>query len=164
MGKCLQKVTRNWLRKAQLFARKTQGQELVEAALILPVYLMLLIGTVWMGRAFNIYQTVCRAAREGAEAALSPTCATCGDTETSDAQVTTVVQNALAAASIDTTNPGLSIQVRRNQVINPTAPMYYRVSGVAVTVSYPVQLTVPFTTLNASVVNISTTVRMLQEF
>jgi hypothetical protein len=161
---CLQKETRKLVCIARLLAGEARGQQLVEAALILPVFLMLLIGTVWMGRAFNIYETVCRAAREGAEVALAPSCATCGAAAASDGQVIIVVDNILSSASIDTTNPGLSIQINRGQVLNPTAPTYYRASGVAVSVSYPMQLTVPFTALNATTVNISTTVRMLQEF
>lgn len=163
MWKRLQKETRE--RAAfvlRLLASETAGQELAEAALIVPIVLMLLIGTIWMGRAFNIYQTVCRAAREGAEAAVAPSCATCGDARPSTAQVRTVVDNVLASASIDATNA--TITVKRNQPVNPSSPAYYQVSGVQVTVSYPVQLTIPFTTLNATTVTVSTTAEMLQEF
>src|SRR2546428_13030499 len=60
-------------------ATDCRGQEIAEAALVLPLVFMLLLGIVWFGRAFNIYATLNRAAREAALAAASPTCATCGN-------------------------------------------------------------------------------------
>src|SRR5262245_45199031 len=55
------------------------GAEIVEDAIILPLLLTLLIGIVWIGRAYNIYQTITRAAREGARYAVLPSCASCGN-------------------------------------------------------------------------------------
>jgi hypothetical protein len=55
----------------------TGGSEIAEAALVLPILFMLLLGIYWFGRAFNVYATINHAAREGARAATAPKCATC---------------------------------------------------------------------------------------
>ena len=49
-----------------------RGSEIAEAALVLPIFFMLMIGIYWFGRAFNIYSTINHAAREGARAATAP--------------------------------------------------------------------------------------------
>jgi Flp pilus assembly protein TadG len=46
-----------------------RGQALVEAAMVLPLLLLLLVGIMEIGRAWNIRQVVTHAAREGARAA-----------------------------------------------------------------------------------------------
>ena len=58
--------------------RSTQGAEIAEAALVLPVVFVFLLGIVWFGRAFNIYSTIQQAAQQGAIAAARPSCAVCG--------------------------------------------------------------------------------------
>ncbi len=60
--------------------RETSGAEIAEAAVVLPLLFMLLFGIMWFARAFNIYTTINRAAREGALAAAAHNCATCGNT------------------------------------------------------------------------------------
>jgi hypothetical protein len=54
-----------------------RGQEIVEAAVVLPLLIALLLAIIWFGRAFNIYETITRAAREGARLAVAPTCSSC---------------------------------------------------------------------------------------
>ncbi len=125
---------------------------------------MLLIGIVWLGRAVSIYQALGRAAREGARVALAPTCATCGSANASDAEVDNVVDGVLTSATIDTTNPGLVITVDRNQALDPSDPANYQVTGVTVTVAYPVQLTIPFTTVNGTTITLQSKASMRQEF
>lgn len=142
----------------------TRGAELFEMALMLPVLLMLLIGMVWMGRAFNLYQTLTRATREGARAATAPSCATCGNGFPNDSVVEGVVKDVLSAASVDVTNPSLTISINRDQVLNPGDPIKYQISGVIVTVVYPIDLIIPFTPLNAQTISISSTARMRQEY
>jgi len=46
--------------------RDTNGQALVETALVIPLLLLLLLGVFEFGRLFNAYMTVQHAAREGA--------------------------------------------------------------------------------------------------
>src|SRR5215470_7833882 len=53
------------------------GAEIAEAAVVLPIAFMFLLGIVWFGRAFNIYTTITQAAQQGAITAARPSCATC---------------------------------------------------------------------------------------
>jgi len=145
-------------------ATDERGVTLVEFALVLPILTTLLIGTIWIGRAVSVYQALERAAREGARVAVAPACASCGGATATDAAVDSTVNNALAAASLDTSNPGLEITIARNQRLNSNDPANYQASGVQVTVSYPVQLNIPFTSQRAKTINLSSTVSMRQEF
>ncbi len=56
---------------------RADGAEIIEAALVLPLLFMFLLGIVWFGRAFQIYSTMTQAAQRGAVAAARPSCATC---------------------------------------------------------------------------------------
>src|SRR5215469_2120876 len=134
--------SRPWLRS---FSSGNRGAILVEMALVIPVLVTILIGAFWMGRAVSIYQALERAAREGARVGIAPACALCGGASTSDAQINDAVNNALTAASLDSSNPGLQIVIARNQPLNAGDPVGYQSSGIRVTVSYPVQLNIPFT-------------------
>jgi hypothetical protein len=55
------------------------GAEIAEAALVLPVIFIFLLGVIWFGRAFNIYSTITQAAQQGALVAARPACATCAN-------------------------------------------------------------------------------------
>ena len=68
-------------------ARDTSGAEIAEAAIVLPLVFMLLLGIYWFGRAYNIYATITHAAREGARAATAPACALCGNAALTPDQV-----------------------------------------------------------------------------
>ncbi len=57
--------------------RSTEASEIAEAALVLPVVFLFLLGIIWFGRAFNIYSTIQQAAQQGAILAARPACATC---------------------------------------------------------------------------------------
>ena len=141
-----------------------QGAEILEAAIVLPLLLTLLIGTVWMGRAYNVYETMTRAAREGARFAVAPSCATCGNAAPTDSDVTGVINAALSAANIDPAKVNPAITITRNQVLNLQDPNSVQVSGVVITFGYPFQFVVPFTSVNMSTITISTSVQMRQEF
>jgi Flp pilus assembly protein TadG len=79
----------------------TQGTEIAETAVILPLLLILLIAVFWFGQAFRIYGTLTHAAREGARAAVAPACATCAAT-TPNQNATTAVATAMTAAHLNT--------------------------------------------------------------
>jgi Flp pilus assembly protein TadG len=66
------------MRRLKKIVTGTTGSEIAEAALVLPILFMLLLGIYWFGRAFNVYATINHAAREGARAGTASTCATCG--------------------------------------------------------------------------------------
>jgi len=86
---------------------ETSGQEIAEAAIILPVALLILLAILWFGRAYNIYATVTHAAAEGARVAATPTCATCSDALPANATVQNAVTAVLQASSIDPSQIGL---------------------------------------------------------
>jgi Flp pilus assembly protein TadG len=57
--------------------RSAEASEIAEAALVLPVVFLFMLGIIWFGRAFNIYATIQQAAQQGAILAARPACATC---------------------------------------------------------------------------------------
>jgi TadE-like protein len=96
--------------------KTTDGAEIAEAALVLPLVFMLLLGIVWFGRAFNIYSTITQAAQQGAIIAARDSCATCAgggalpDPATVDGAVVAVLQ----ASSLETG------QIKQWEANNPT--------------------------------------------
>jgi Flp pilus assembly protein TadG len=158
------------------------GAEMLEFALLLPLLLTLTLGIVWMGRAFNIYQTITRAAREGAAYGVLPNCATCGNamadtysaSNTCLTNPTNVFTNqispALQASGLDPAKVRTYCQEAEwldassngtvDSNMDKKAPTQ---CGVVISFTYPVKLTIPFTTLNATTLNIPTQVRMRME-
>ena len=68
----------NFARK--MFSRliaETAGAEIAEAAAVLPLMFLILLGIFWFGQAFSIYGAINRAAHEGARAGSVPSCLTC---------------------------------------------------------------------------------------
>jgi Flp pilus assembly protein TadG len=138
-------------------------------ALVLPMLLTLLIGVFWAARAYNIYETITRAAREGARVAVAPGCATCGNAVPSVSNVENAVLNSLTASSVDTTkiiiptcsgNLSTTICYQRDIALNASSPKEF---GVSVGLTYPFQFSLPFTSVNLSAINITTTVQMREE-
>ncbi len=91
--------------------RGTEAAEIAEAALVMPVVFIFLLGIIWFGRAFNIYSTITQAAQQGALAAARPSCATClppggswtGTNFPGDTAVANTVTAVMQASSLDTT-------------------------------------------------------------
>jgi hypothetical protein len=81
----------------------TRGSEIAEAALVLPLMFMILLGIFWFGQAFRIYGTLTHAAREGARAAVAPACSTCASLNAAQSaqNAYNAVQKALLAAKLD---------------------------------------------------------------
>jgi hypothetical protein len=67
------------IRQFALKLKGTEAQEILEAAIVLPLAFMLLLGIVEFGRVFNINSTIQQAAQQGALAAARNTCASCGN-------------------------------------------------------------------------------------
>ena len=149
---------------------RTEGAEIAEAALVLPLVFMFLLGIVWFGRAFQIYSAITQAAQRGAITAARPACGTCGNSFASDSQVKDAVYAVTDAANLDrnliTQNPPSptptfcpppappgacspiisSITICRSIVLNSaTNPVQ---CGVIVSFKYPFQFYLPFTSLN----------------
>lgn len=150
--------------------RGESGQELLEFALITPLLFMLLLGIIWVARAYSIHQSITRAAREGARYAVLPSCATCGNAfPDTYAQAGACLANptnsfdtfiapALTAAHI---NPSLVTDYcQRADWLENSNP---RQCGVIITFTYPVQIRIPFTSLNGTNLNLTTRVQMRME-
>lgn len=142
--------------------RESEGSEIAEMAMVLPVMFLVFLGIFWAGRSYNIYSTVNQAARLGARTAAQSNCSSCGDTFSNDAAVDTAISNSLAAdrlnpASITAANPVPAptfcpnppagactttpngVSVCRNAQLTPTgvSPV---VCGVIVEYTYPLDL------------------------
>lgn len=168
--------------------RDERGVELMEFALILPLFLAMLFGIVWLGSAYNVYETITRAAREGARVAVARTCATCGNTAIANTTVQNAVNGVLQASSLNstlaiTTCPaptlpcncpvnniciGWDIPLNTDSLIGgePTSPNEPQELGVVVSITYPYLVNVPFATwngANGTAINISTEVEMREE-
>ena len=134
------------------------------------ILLPLLLGIVGAGRAYNVYATITRAAREGARVAVANTCATCGNGPPAVSSVENAVVNTLKASSVDpskivipscTGNLSSVVCYQRDVQLNAgDTPVE---TGVVVGFTYPVTLNIPFTPVNATTFNITTTVSMREE-
>jgi Flp pilus assembly protein TadG len=156
------------------------GAELVEAAFVIPILLMLLLGIVWIGRAYNVYETITRAAREGDRYAVLPSCISCspsnamattytsaGTTSTpacvggTTYEFTNYVSPVLASSALDPTK--VLNYCQQAVVLNPTSDPSAQECGVQISFEYPVQFLIPFTSLNAATINIPTSATMRME-
>src|SRR5437764_1839689 len=91
---------------------ESRGAEIAEAAAVLPLMFMMLLGIFWFGQAFSIYGAITRAAQEGARAGAAPYCTTCNTANSPTTNATDAVNNALTASRLDPAKvQSLSIQV-----------------------------------------------------
>jgi hypothetical protein len=164
------------MRKILSKLERVDGAEIAEAALVLPLVFMFLLGIVWFGRAFNIYSTITQAAQRGAILASRPTCATCGNSFPSDGEVANAVYSVTDASNLDrgsiTANPPTTIPpscpfqppatcsptLSPITVCRPVALNSVSVPaqcGVIVSFKYPFQFYLPFTSLNRQVITLT---------
>ncbi len=153
---------------------RTDGAEIAEAALVLPLVFTFLLGIVWFGRAFQIYSTITQAAQRGAVTAARPTCATClipadswsGTNFPGDTAVENSVNAVMQASSLNpsqiikppdpvvqdcpdpvpphTCSAG-NITICRPVLLNPASTPAQ--CGAIVSFQYPFQFVVPYTSL-----------------
>ena len=167
------------------FIRDVRGAEIAEAAAVLPLMFLFLLGIFWFGQAFSIYGAITRAAQDGARAGAAPSCATCAPLTASAraANAATAVQSALTIAKLDPTlarqpsplptfnscggpttcdggNSNLCVQAPV-QLSNTTTGT--GVCGVSVSFQYPFQFRLPFTSLNRQRIWLSASARVRLE-
>jgi hypothetical protein len=142
------------------------------------------LGTVWFGRAFNIYSTIQQAAQQGAITAARASCATCGNAAANN--VDSVITGVMQASNLDPTQiklPPATPNCGPGQPCSacpppwPPAPTTGLCSsnaniyvcqnvqlnpaatptqcGVVVSFQYPFQFYLPFTSLNLQQVILS---------
>lgn len=149
---------------------RTDGAEVAEAALVLPLVFMLLLGIIWFGRAFNIYSTIQQAAQQGAIFTARATCVTCRNDFPTNGEVYNQVVAVLQSSSLDpsqiatSASPGLlpcptppgggcaqhnKIWVCRTVQLNVSVGATQTPQcGSVVSFQFPFQFYLPFTSLN----------------
>jgi Flp pilus assembly protein TadG len=160
------------LRVLQELIRDSHGAEIAEAAAVLPLMFMILIGIFWFGQAFSIYGAITRAAQEGARAGAASACTTCSGGATPATNAVNAVKSALSIANLDSTvarNPspaptfpanscgatgttacdsGSSNVCVQQPVLLTSTSAGTAVCGISVSFQYPFQFSLPFTSLN----------------
>ena len=97
--------------------RRHSGQSMVEFAVLAPVFFMLLLGTIDLGRAVYIYNSISDAAREGARAAIP------FDTPLpTNAQVVAAVQSKLGGGFTLSTDPCSGQPITASCPATPSTP------------------------------------------
>jgi Flp pilus assembly protein TadG len=167
-------------------AAETRGAEIAEAAAVLPLMFMMLLGIFWFGQAFSIYGAITRAAQEGARAGAVPSCTTCGNTNLFAANAANAVNTALIASKLDPTQaqppfatpsftacagtPSCSgassnfcVQVPVQLAAQGSSLGGAGVCGISVTFRYPFQFWLPFTSLNQQKVWLTASARVRME-
>lgn len=148
--------------------RTERGSEILEFAFAVTMLMMLLLGIVTFSRAYNVYQSIARAAREGARVAVLPNCASCGNRYLDPSSGVTQANSAIFADDI---SPAL-----RAANLNPAAVLNYSESvgwlnagdteqqcGVRISFKYPYQLALPFTSMNLATIDLPVRVEMRRE-
>ena len=164
----MQGSTRSILRR---LAAESRGAEIAEAAAVLPLMFMVLLGIFWFGQAFSMYGTITRAAQDGARAGATPYCTTCTPGSNSqDQNAFNAVQASMSAAKLDPANarypspaPALNNCVSgasvacdstitgvciQSPVLMSSNTSSGGVCGISVSFQYPFQFWLPFTSLN----------------
>jgi hypothetical protein len=167
---------------------ETGGAEIAEAAAVLPLMFMILLGIFWFGQAFRLYGTITRAAQEGARAGAAPYCTTCTPGANSNAaNAVSAINSALAASNLDPTAvlgptsppsftacsqggsscapvPGSNVCVQEPvQLYNVGSLGGAGVCGIAVTFRYPYKFWLPFTSVNNQQIYLTASARMRME-
>jgi Flp pilus assembly protein TadG len=110
------------------FGTAEEGQALVEFALVLPVLLILVVGILEFGRAWNLHQVLTDAAREGARKAAIY------DPKITQDSVTNTVKTALSRGKIDytkatITSPGWDAGQNFPVTVNVSIPYRFTFFG-----------------------------------
>ncbi len=157
----------SWVARARALVQADGGAELLEFAFVVPLLLMLLIGIFWIGRAFNVYETITRAAREGARYAVLPSSVADGNappdplTASCASNTNTFNDYVTPVLKADSLDPGAVINYcQKTAWLENTYP---KQCGVDISFSYPVQMEIPFTTINATTIDIPAQAQMRLE-
>jgi len=167
-------------------AGETRGAEIAEAAAVLPLMFMMLLGIFWFGQAFSMYGTITRAAQEGARAAAAPSCTTCSPVGSPASNAYAAIQSVLTIAKLDPTRaqqpatiPSLLdcrtavakacdatqtyVCVQESVQLSTRAGGGVGVCGTSVSFQYPYQFWLPFASLNKQQILLNASARVRLE-
>lgn len=144
------------------------GAELFEFAVVVPLLLMLLIGIIWIGRAYNVYETITRACREGTRYAVLPNSVASGNvyadplTSSCSSNTNTFKNYVVPVLKADDLDPAkvLSYCQKADWMPDDTA---LKQCGITISFSYPIKLAIPFTSLNLTTIDLRTQAQMRLE-
>lgn len=143
------------------------GAEVLEFAIVVPLLFMLLIGIFWIGRAYNVYESITRACREGTRYAVLPSSVASGNAYADP------LSSSCSSGTYTYTNYVVPALVADG--LNPTQVQNYCQKttwldtseqgqcGISISFSYPVRLEIPFTPLNLTTIDIPTRAQMRLE-
>lgn len=162
-----------------------RGSEIAEAALVLPLALLILLGIYMFGRAFNTYATINHAAREGARVAIVHTSAIANNSLPLPGPVVSAITHDMQAAGVDPsqiksyvpsytfctnggcyTDPSKITICKAVQLQNPSGNptgLGMTACGMAISFQYPYQFLLPFTSLNNQKIYLTADVQMAEE-
>lgn len=106
--------------------RNERGAALIETAITIPILLLVSVSIFEFGRAYQTWQVLTNAAREGARVAIL--------TEKTDTEVRDAVRNYMSSGRLEEASSA-SVSVNRNVAVGSN-------SGSRVTVDYPFQFIV----------------------
>ncbi len=78
----------------------TDGAEIAEFAIVLPILFFLVLAMFWVGQAYNISNNLNKAATDGLAMALKNTCASCGNTAATNTQIADAIEKAFQAGNL----------------------------------------------------------------
>ena len=165
---------------------EVRGAEIAEAAAVLPLMFMILLGIFWFGQAFSIYGAITRAAEDGARAGSLPYCVTCTGSNSPQTNAVNAVQASMLASNLDPTlarlpsptptlyscsdsTSGVDCGSGNNNFCVQTPVLITSslgatgLCGISVSFQYPYKFWLPFTSLNKQVIWISATARVRME-
>jgi Flp pilus assembly protein TadG len=124
--------------------RREDGQSYLELALVLPFLVLLLLGTLDVGRAFNAQIVVMNAAREGARYGIAHSGDT-SDIQAKTLQATTGTGVTVSAADVTITYPngqvsGKPIRVRVTHNFQFLVGMIFGTNSLAVTAAAEMEI------------------------
>lgn len=141
------------------FKASEKGAELVETAFVILLFTVLMLAVFEFGRAYNIYQNITNAAREGARFAVAPLR---GGTINypSPSEVSAVINYFMQTANLNPAAATFDIRLN-DQNIDPSCTPCIPNGGCAC--GTRVSITYPFAFLFYGGVNLTTTVLMRNE-
>ena len=162
--------------------RGETGAEMLEFAFVITILMTLVLGFFWFARAYNVYQTITRATREGVRQAVLPSSVADGNTydgssanatpETSTSPTTPIFTNYIApvlqgeglGTGACSGSSSINCVSNYNETVawlNPADA--YKQCGVTISFGYPIRMAIPFTGIGLTTFNLRTSVSMRLE-